>query len=73
VATNASTASRDDQIHAAVGVLRVEVVPVGMRHDLADDGGDRLAVPEHANLDLEARLELLHEHLVVMPSRQLDG
>ena len=55
-----------DQIHPAVGVLRVEVVPVGVRDDLADDRRDRIAVAEHADLDLDSRLELLDEHLVVV-------
>ena len=63
----------DDQIHPTIGVLRVEVVPVGVRHDLADDRGDRLAVAEHTDLDLDARLELLDEHLVVVPAGERDG
>ena len=63
----------DDQVHAAVGVLRVEVVPVGVRDDLADDRGDRLAVAEDTDLDLDARLELLDEHLVVVPAGERDG
>ena len=63
----------DDQIHPTGGVLRVEVVPVGVRHDLADDRGDRLAVAEDTDLDLDARLELLDEHLVVVPAGERDG
>ena len=55
-----------DQLHPAVRVLRVEVVPVGVGDDLADHRRDRVAVAEHADLDLHAGLELLHEDLVVV-------
>ena len=44
-----------------------------MGDDLADDGGDGLAVPEDAALDLDAVLELLDEDLVVVAEGELDG
>ena len=72
VATNDSTAiartrsavsardpRRDDQAHAALVVLRGVVVPLRVGDDLADLGGDRIAVPEHAALDLDPVEELL--------------
>ena len=43
-----------------------------MGDDLADDRRDRLAVPEHPALDLDAVLELLHEHLLVVAEGKLD-
>ena len=44
----------DDELHAALVVLRGEVVPVAReRDDLADDRGDRLLVAEDAALDLD--------------------
>ena len=44
-----------------------------MRDDLADDGRDRVAVAEHAALDLDAVDALLDQDLVVVPARELDG
>ena len=46
---------RDQQLHAAFVVLRLEVVPlVPERDDLARDRGYRLAVAENADLDFDA-------------------
>ena len=62
---------RDDEIHAALVVLRGVVVPlVSERDDLARDGRDRVAVAEHADFDLDPVEELLHEHLVVVAECQ---
>ena len=40
--------------------------------DLADERGDRVAVAEHADLDLDPGDELLDEHLLVVLERELD-
>src|SRR5580765_1243341 len=62
---------RDDEVHAALLVLRRVVVPlVSERDDLARDGRDRLAVAEHADFDLDPVEEVLHEHLVVVAECQ---
>ena len=66
-------ARRDDEVHAALVVLRRVVVPVGVRDDLADDRGDRVAVAEDAALDLDSVDALLDQHLVVVAARELDG
>ena len=63
----------DHQVHLALVVLRLVVVPLVARDDdLADERCKGLPVPEHADLDLDARDELLDEHLLVMPERKLD-
>ena len=66
-------ASRDDEIHPALVVLRRIVVPVRVRDDLADDGRDRVAVAQNSTLDLDAVDALLDQDLVVVPARELDG
>ena len=43
-----------------------------MRDDLAGKRGERLVVPEHAALDLDAVDELLDEHLLVVLESELD-
>jgi hypothetical protein len=43
-----------------------------MRDDLADDGGDGVAVAEHAAFDLDARHAFFDQHLVVVSTRELD-
>src|SRR5439155_26933077 len=64
---------RDEQVGAALVVLRRVVVPVvEVRDDLARERGDGLAVPEHADLDLDTRDELLDEHLLVAGARAPD-
>ena len=65
-------ARRNDELHAAVVVLRRVVVPVGVRDDLADDRRDRVAVTENAALDLDPVDALLDQHLVVVSARELD-
>ena len=71
---SARDARGDDELHPALVVLRRVVVPVArQRDDLADDRGDRVAVAEHAALDLDAVDALLDQHLVVVAARQLDG
>ena len=64
---------RDHELHPALVVLRRVVVPLGVRHDLADDRRDRVAVPEHATLDLSSDDELLDQDLVVVPACKRDG
>ena len=53
-----------------VVVLGRVVVPLAVRDDLADDGGERRRpeVAEHAALDLGSGDELLDEHLLVVPA-----
>ena len=67
---------RDDQVHPALVVLGRVVVPVGpveaVRIDLARQRRDRVAVAEHAALDLDAGDELLDQHLLVVLERELD-
>ena len=63
----------DDDVRAALDVLRLEVVPLVVRHDLADRRRDRRLVAEHAALHLAAVDEPLDEHLVVVPERQRAG
>src|SRR5439155_3002572 len=70
-------ARRHDQVHAALVVLGRVVVPVWriepVRDDLARKRRDRAAVrAEDAALDLDARDELFHEHLLVVAKRELD-
>ena len=56
---------RDQDLRAADRVLRLVVVPLAVRADLADRRGHRRLVAEHAALHLAAVEELLGEHLVV--------
>ena len=43
------------------------------RYDLAGQRGDRIAVPEHADLDLDSVEELLDQDLVVVHEREVDA
>ena len=66
---------RDDELHAALVVLRRVVVPVGeMGHDLADDGSDGLRFPRtpSTSTSISVADELLDEHLVVVAAGKLD-
>ena len=65
---------RDDDVRAVGVVLRGVVVPLGVRDDLADDGGERrrVDVAEHAALDFGALQQLLDEHLLVVAPRERD-
>ncbi len=64
---------RDAELHLALLVLGLVVVPLVAGHDdLARFGGDRLAVSEHADLDLDPVDELLDEHLLVVAEGECD-
>ena len=59
------------QVHLALVVLRLVVVPLVVRDDdLAGQRRDRLEVAEHADLDLGPVDELLDEHLLVVLERE---
>src|SRR5512132_2174033 len=63
----------DDQLHAALGVLGLVVVPIrALRDDLARRRGRRDLVAEQRALDLFARRGRLHDHARVVPARFLD-
>ena len=65
---------RDDELGAALVVLRRRVVPVGVvRDDLAGERRLRARqVAEHAHLDLHPRHELLDHHLLVVAPGDCD-
>ena len=63
----------DHELHPALVVLRGVVVPLGVSHDLADDRRHRVAIAEHAALDLGSYDELLDQDLVVVLARESDG
>ena len=63
----------NDQLHAAVRVLRVEVVPVRVGDDLSDRRGNGTTIPQDADLHLDAGLELLDQDLFVVAPRERDG
>ena len=63
---------RRQQLHAALRVLRLEVVPVGVRDDFARQRGLGVLVAEHRALDLAALRRSLDDHPRVVASRELD-